>query len=89
MACSIAGRTLKFLSWRFRSDLAAPGAFLRESQRFVLKAPMMKHDEPEKLDDSTLGSVADHAVGVLEQIHEERNVATELQALFLVHLIQL
>lgn len=41
---------------------------------------------PEQLDDGRLGGFANHTVGVLEQLHQGRDVGSELETVFLVHL---
>lgn len=87
MACSIAERTLQVFSCLLRSDLAALGAFLSRHQLpYSTRAVREWVYVPKQFYNSGFRSIADHTIRILEQLHQRRNVAAELQPVFLVHL---
>jgi hypothetical protein len=91
MACSMAGRTLKFFSCFFKSDFAAPGAFL---DTWISPAHVREGlgDEREgknlleEFDNGAFSSISDHSVRIFQKIHQYGDISSKRQSVLLVSL---
>lgn len=83
IAETIVALTLNALSCFFRSDFAALGAFL---SLLVELAKSYSEYILEQFNDRVPGTIPNHPIGILEQLHEVRHERPELQSIFDVHL---